>query len=140
MLSKRLGDTYVLRFEDGEEAAAGLLEFAEREKTAAAHFRGIGGFRQATLAFYDLQGRHYDSIPVREQVEVVSLLGNVSMYEGKPRVHAHALLSRRDGTAIGGHLLEGHVRPTLEVFVTVLPGKLERRRDGDCGLPLLELR
>lgn len=140
MQTKRAGEnTYVLRFDEGEEAAAGLLGFAREKKLGAAHFTGIGGFREATLGFFDLEQKHYDRIPVREQVEVVALVGNVSLYQGEPRVHAHVSVSRRDGTALGGHLLEGYVRPTLEVFVTELREPIARRLKERSGLPLLEL-
>src|SRR5919106_1187106 len=73
---------------------------------------------------------------LREQVEVLSLLGNVAVHEGKPAVHAHVVVGKRDGTAHGGHLLEAHVRPTLEVIVVESPKHLYRERDDETGLPL----
>jgi predicted DNA-binding protein with PD1-like motif len=75
---------------------------------------------------------------VPEQVEVVSLVGDVALGEdGGPKVHAHAVLGRSDGSALGGHLLEARVRPTLEVILTELPGHLQRRHDRESGLGLI---
>jgi uncharacterized protein len=79
----------------------------------------------------------YDPIPVGEQVEVLSLIGNITQSEGKPKVHTHAVLGMRDGTAIGGHLMEGHVWPTLEITLDVLPVTIERVIDEETRLPLI---
>jgi uncharacterized protein len=49
------------------------------------------------------------------------------------------VLGRRDGTAHGGHLLEAHVRPTLEVMLTESPVQLRRVFDPGVGLALIEI-
>jgi uncharacterized protein len=70
---------------------------------------------------------------------VLSLIGDVALEDGKPKVHAHTVLGRRDGTAHGGHLLEAHVRPTLEVMLTESPVQLRRVFDPGVGLALIEI-
>jgi uncharacterized protein len=125
-------------FASGEEAMAGLREFARETNLAGAHFTAIGAFSDAVLGFFDLDAKDYMRIPVPEQVEVLSLLGNVARHQGRPQVHAHVVVGKRDGTAHGGHLLEAHVRPTLEVIVEESPRHLERRTDAATGLPLLK--
>ena len=73
-----------------------------------------------------------------EQVEVVSLLGDIALGpDGKPALHPHVVVSRADGSAMGGHLLEAHVRPTLEVVLTESPRYLHRRKDHESGLALI---
>ncbi|HEX6082166.1 MAG TPA: DUF296 domain-containing protein, partial [Methylomirabilota bacterium] len=74
-----------------------------------------------------------------EQVEVVSLLGNVALDSGEPRIHAHVVVGRSDGGALGGHLLAGFVDPTLEVTLVEAPAALQRRTDPATGLALIEL-
>jgi predicted DNA-binding protein with PD1-like motif len=91
-----------------------------------------------TLAFFDLAAKEYRPIPVREQVEVASLAGDIARVGDDLKVHAHAVVSRADGSACGGHLLEGHVRPTLELFLNEA-GELRREKDEETGLPLLEV-
>lgn len=130
---------YVVVFEPGEEAVDGIEAFAAERGLTAAQFTAIGAFRRATLGFFDLEQRDYERIPVGEQSEVVMLVGNISEFEEKPKVHPHAVLSRRDGSCLGGHLLEGVVDPTLEVIVTEAPAMLRRRVDERTGLPLLHL-
>jgi uncharacterized protein len=67
------------------------------------------------------------------------LLGDVAVSEGKPTLHMHAVLGRSDGTTVGGHLLEGHVRPTLEITLTQSPSHLRKHKDPETGLALSDL-
>jgi predicted DNA-binding protein with PD1-like motif len=142
MRSKRLNDrpreTWVLAFDPGDEPISLLLQFATKNDIRAAQISGIGGFSDVKLAFFDLQDKEYKPIPLNEQVEVMSLLGNISRYEGKPKLHVHCIVGKRDGSAMGGHLLEAHVRPTLEVFVTAYQNEIERVLDPTTNLPLLK--
>ena len=122
MKSKLIHDgdekTFVLVFDMGDEAVANLLAFAKEQKLAASHFAGVGACEHVTLGFFELERRDYKKIPINEQVEVMSLIGNIALEEsGEPKVHAHVVVGKSDGTAHGGHLLEAHVRPTLEVFL-----------------------
>jgi len=131
--------TFVLIFDAGDEAFEGLSAFARREQLGAAHFTGVGAFSDAVLGYFDWQKKDYQRIPVEEQVEVVALVGDVALDEGEPAVHAHVVVARSDGSAYGGHLLEAHVRPTLEVVVTESPAHLRKRHDADSGLALIAL-
>ena len=69
----------------------------------------------------------------------MSLAGNIALKDGQPKVHAHIVVARENGNAVGGHLLEAHVRPTLEVVVTETPAYLQRREDPETGLALIDL-
>jgi predicted DNA-binding protein with PD1-like motif len=131
--------TYVLIFDTDDEAIDGLKRFAESEKLAASHFTAIGAFRRAVLGYFEWERKDYKRIPVDAQVEVVSLIGDVATKDGKPAVHAHVVLGDSEGNARGGHLLEGHVRPTLEVVLTESPAYLVREIDAETGLPLIHL-
>jgi uncharacterized protein len=129
--------TWLLAFDKGDDVLATLLKFAEEEKIEAAELRGIGGFREVTLAYFERATLTYEPLPVREQVEVVSLLGNITLAEDKPKVHAHCVIGRKDGSTVGGHLLAAEVWPTLELFVTAYAEKVERKNDPETKLPLL---
>jgi predicted DNA-binding protein with PD1-like motif len=129
--------TYALIFDKDEEAVEGLRRFAESEKLAASQFTAIGAFRSAVLGYFDWERKDYKRIPVDAQVEVVSLLGDVATKDGKPAIHAHVVLADSEGKALGGHLLEGHVRPTLEVVLTESPAELKRVMDQETGLALI---
>jgi uncharacterized protein len=131
--------TYAIVFDKGDEVREALLEFANTNRFADAHLTGIGAFSEVTLGFFDPRQKRYKTIPINEQVEVLSLTGNIVQKDGKPRLHAHVVVGKADGTAHGGHLLGGHVWPTLEIMLSELPVHLRRRDDAETGLALIEL-
>ena len=131
--------TYALIFEIDDEVIANLTRFAEQHQLSGSHFTAIGALKDATLAYFDWPTRNYEQIPIREQVEVLSLIGDIAESDGKPKVHAHVVVGKRDGTAHGGHLMEAHVRPTLEVILTESPKHLQRKMDARSGLPLISV-
>jgi uncharacterized protein len=143
MKSKLLLDgaekVYAVVFDAGDEVMAGMEAFARDQRLDSAQITAIGAFSRAVFGFYDRERKEYDRIPVEEQVEVLSLIGDVSLSEGKPQVHVHGVVGRRDGTTRGGHLLEAQVWPTLEVILTETPGHLRRRMSAEAGLPLIAL-
>ncbi len=138
LLSEHHGErTYALVFERGDEALRGLERFAVEHGISAAQFTGIGAFEDVTLGYFDWQSKDYERIPIGEQVEVLTLAGDVALSTGGPAVHAHVIVGKRDGSAHGGHLLEAHVRPTLEVILTEAPRHLHKRLDSASGLALI---
>lgn len=131
--------TYVVVFDTGEEFMAGIERFALEHGLDGGDFTAIDAFRRATLGFFDIETKEYRKIPIEEQVEVLSLIGNIAIHKGKPKIHAHAVVGKADGTTRGGHVLEAVVRPTLEVVVTESPAHLRREVDEETGLPLIRL-
>jgi uncharacterized protein len=132
-------ETWVLVFDPGDEAFGGLESFAREHNLTAASLTGIGAFREATLGYFDWESKEYEELPVAEQVEVLSLVGDVAEQDGRPTVHAHVVLGLRDGSTRGGHLLRGVVRPTLEVVLRHSPTHLRKRHDPASGLALIDL-
>jgi len=131
--------TYALIFDSGDEVMDILKTFANEHSLKASRITAIGAFRKAVLGYYDFSIKDYKKIPVNEQVEVVSLLGDIALYGNDSKVHAHVVLGRSDGMAMGGHLLQATVHPTLEVILTESPGYLQRRMDEATGLALIDV-
>jgi hypothetical protein len=129
--------TFVLAFDKGDDVHPTLLQFATEQKLVAAELRGIGGFRQVTLGYFERASLTYEPLPLREQVEVVALLGTITLADGAPKVHAHAIIGRKDGSTMAGHLLAAEVWPTLELFLTAYAQPLERKHDPELRIPLL---
>jgi predicted DNA-binding protein with PD1-like motif len=130
--------TFAVVFETGDEAMEGLQAFARKEGLAGSRFTAIGAFGNAVLGYFDVDTRDYRRIPIAEQVEVLSLLGDVSLApDGAPQVHAHVVVGKADGSAHGGHLLRATVRPTLEVMLIEEPAHLQRRFDPTSGIALI---
>ena len=139
LLNARGERTFALIFDTGDEAMSGLSRFAAEQNLSASRFTAIGAFRRVVLGYFDWEKKDYERIPVEDQVEVLALIGDVAFDKGKPKVHAHVVVGLRDGTARGGHLLEGEVRPTLEVILTESPGYLVREFDSTSGLALIRI-
>ena len=137
LLQDHVEKTYVVVFDKGEEVVAGLLDFARRNRLSGSHLVAIGALQDVVLGYFDRERKEYGRIPVQEQVEVLSLIGNLAVQEGEHKLHAHLVIGKRDGTAHGGHLLEAHVWPTLEVVIEEQPEHLARRIDPETSLALL---
>ena len=131
--------TYAVALETGDEAVKLLSDFVREQEVEAASITAIGAFRRAVLGYFDWEKKDYKKIPVDEQVEVLSLLGDVAVSQGEPTLHIHAVLGKSDGSVIGGHLLSAEVRPTLEVIITQSPSYLRKAKDPETGLALLAI-
>jgi len=144
MKSKLINDgaqkTYVLVFETGEEVIKGITAFATAHSLNASQLTAIGAFSEALLGFFDFNIKDYKKIPVNEQVEVLSLNGDITFKpEGGVQAHIHTVLGKSDGIALGGHLLAAYVHPTLEVIITESPGHLYRKYDEKTCLALIAI-
>jgi uncharacterized protein len=139
ILNEKGERSYALIFDTGDEPVSLLTRFAEEHRIHAARFTAIGAFSEATVGYFDWQKKDYEKIAIGEQVEVLALVGDIALAEGKPKVHAHVVLGKRDASAHGGHLLEARVRPTLEVVLTESPAYLVREHDAQSGLALIRL-
>ena len=131
--------TYALVFEAGDEVMDGLRAFAAEHALDAAQFTGIGAFSEVTLGWFDPERKRYEEIPIGEQVEVLTLAGDIAEKDGEPQVHAHVAVAKRDGSAHGGHLMRARVRPTLEVILVESPAHLHKRLDERAGVALIAL-
>jgi predicted DNA-binding protein with PD1-like motif len=130
--------TYALIFGTGDELASGLNRFASEQKLAGSSFKAIGAFSSVKLGWFNWQTKKYQSsVALDEQVELLSLIGDIALNDGKPQVHAHVVVGKSDGTAHGGHLIEAVVRPTCEVILTESPGHMQKQIDPESGLLLI---
>jgi predicted DNA-binding protein with PD1-like motif len=130
--------TFVVVLETGDESMTCLKRFVEQEKIEAAQLTAIGAFQSSVLGYFDWETKEYQKIPVNEQAEVAAFIGDVAIGpDGKPSLHVHCVLGCTGGRPVAGHLLEGYVRPTLEVVVTDSPAHLRKRHDPESGLALI---
>jgi predicted DNA-binding protein with PD1-like motif len=126
---------FLLICDKGDAFPAALLDFAGRNNVTAASFNAIGAFDRVTIAYWNRETKQYEEISVDEQVEVVSMTGNLFA----DRVHAHTVLGKRDGTTIAGHFVRATVFPTLEIFLTERETAVTRKQDEATGLWLLDV-
>lgn len=133
--------THVVVLESGEEAFAALTDYVNKSRITAASLSAIGAFENATVAFFEYDTKSYKDIPVAEQSEVLSMLGDVAVDDGgNASLHIHVVLGLADGSVRGGHFIKGTVRPTLEIILTEAPATLRRRKRADLGIALIDLQ
>ena len=143
MRHKQIGQqpkTFVLIFDTGDEILSGLSRFATEQKLEGSSFKAIGALSHAKVGWFNWETKKYEvAADLDEQVELLSLIGDIAVEDGKPKVHAHMVVGRKNGSAHGGHLLEAHVRPTCELVLTETPAHLQKRIDPESGLALIRL-
>jgi uncharacterized protein len=129
--------TFLLVFDPGDRLVETLTGFAADRGVTAARVQGIGAVADAELGFYVRERRDYHRWTEGHQ-ELLSITGNLSVEGSDHRAHLHVVLGGQDGSARGGHLFEGTVGPTLELFVVENPGReIRRERDEDRGLSVI---
>ncbi len=131
---------FALIFQRGDEINQGLTTFAKENTLADASFKAIGALQSVKLGWFNPETKKYQtSVELTEQVELLSLIGDVAQKDGDPIVHAHLVVGRSDGTTAGGHLLNAVVRPTCEVFLMEAPAHLSKALDPESGLVLIKI-
>ncbi|MGA7316972.1 MAG: PPC domain-containing DNA-binding protein [Silvibacterium sp.] len=143
MRSKRVAEdptTFVVILDTGDEVLSSLESVAQTERLAGSSFKAIGALSQVELGWFNWETRRYQTADkVEEQVELLSLIGDIALKDGEPQVHAHLVIGRQDGSAHGGHLVRAIVRPTCEIVITESPKHLQKEIDPESGIALIRL-
>jgi uncharacterized protein len=139
LIAEESDRTFVLILDQGEEAFQTITDFANKMQLTGASLMAIGAFRTAKVGWFDFVAKRYKPILVAEQCEVLSMIGDIAQGDdGKSSLHAHAVLGMQDGTVRGGHLLEGIVRPTLEITIVETRANLRRKTKPELGIALID--
>jgi predicted DNA-binding protein with PD1-like motif len=131
--------TFAVILESGEEVMQKIMEFAKAQKISASQFTAIGAFSKTIVGFFDFSIKDYKKIPFKQQMEVLTLNGDITLFKGEYKIHAHVVLGKEDGRAHGGHLLKATVHPTLEIILNESPAYLSREMDKESGLALIKI-
>lgn len=131
------GRQFTGRFDHGKDLVASLEDFAVRNKIEMAVFSIIGAVSSVTLGYYDQKKKEYVSFQKNAPLEIASCTGNISLKDGKPFVHAHAVLSDYEGKTIGGHLFPESPVFAGEFYIQEVTGMpFSRKHDPETGLML----
>lgn len=132
---------FLLRLFKGEDILLSLQEFCKQFfDIEAGTIQGIGAVSKANIGFFD--GEKYIENAFTENLELLSLLGNIALEKGTTDqiVHIHGVFGRVDGSCIGGHILPGcTVSVTSEIQITVKEPAVYREEDPESKLKLLSL-
>lgn len=131
------GPIHLLRLPTGSDIVTEITRFATEEGITTAWMTFLGAVRRAALRYYDQDDLFYRDFVIDRHLEVLSGVGNISLLEERPFLHAHAVFGDADGAAFGGHLATGCEVFALEVRLEVLVGDPPvRSLDADTGLTL----
>ena len=140
MLDDSNGETWVIALDTDEEVIADLMKFAKSNRLFGSRFTAVGALKDVTLASFDYDSKQFKPMKIQEQVEVATMYGDFWISNEQLELRAYAIVARADGTTIAGHLIEGHVRPVLEVTLIESPKSIHRRFDPASGLALIDIR
>lgn len=141
MRSKQIADdpkTFALIFETGDEILSSLKRFAATNGLSGSSFKAIGALSRVELGWFNWDTKSYQTaVNFEEQVELLSLVGDIAVKDAEPQIHAHLVVGRADGTAYGGHLMSATVRPTCELILTESSQHLRKQIDPESGIALI---
>ncbi|MDI6774343.1 MAG: DUF296 domain-containing protein [Verrucomicrobiota bacterium] len=81
--------------------------------------------------------REYQFKEFDQPLEIAALTGNVSLKDGRPFLHAHAILTDEQGHTFGGHPAPGTVMFACEFRLEAFDGpEFTRGPDAETGLAL----
>ncbi|MHB8928838.1 MAG: PPC domain-containing DNA-binding protein [Bacillota bacterium] len=131
------GRHFMARIDHDADLLKYLEEFAAKNHIKAGHFAVIGAVKSAAIGFYEQKSSRYEVVRFDRHLEIGNCLGNFSIRDGKPAVHAHITLGDEAGRAFTGHLMEGTRIFAGELWATEMPGDtLERVPDEVTKLSL----
>ena len=126
---KVCGDVVAVRLDKDDMISQSLTLVAEKEKISFATVSGIGATDDFEVGVFDLEKSDYDHIKYKGNHEILSLVGNFTLKDGKPYLHLHITCAGKNGKIVGGHLFDGHISLTAEIFLHVLKGEPTRKFD-----------
>lgn len=139
MKYKKSGQNYLVRIDKGEFFPDKLIEFAEKNDIKSAAVKGIGAVQNPKLSCYLPDEKDYVEKELIGDFEILSLLGNIALKEGKAFPHFHVSLSDQAFKGFGGHLQRCEITGTLELFVQPTEIELQRRYDEETNLQIWDI-
>lgn len=141
MRYQKINSQYLLVLKRGEKIIESLTKFLKEKRLCGGQIQGIGAVDEVSLAHYSVKDKKYSSVCLNEPLEMVSLLGNFFPDEDKNLIiHLHGSFSQPNGKTFSGHLVEGKVSATAELFITPIATKITKKFDSETGLKILNLR
>ena len=135
---RKYGKRYVIRIDRGEEVIAKLKELCEKEEISLASIEGLGAADHVVVGLYNVEKKEYKQRVFDEEMEITSIIGNITLQGKKVYQHIHITVCNADLQAFGGHLTECRISGTCELFLIVLDGQVGRKHDDVTGLNLFD--
>ena len=136
---RQIENKYIVSIDNHTEIADALLSFCSEMGIKSGSISGIGAIDSMTLRFFNPATKKYVDRQFNEQMEIASLLGNVSTLDGKTYLHLHIVAGRSDYSTLGGHLLSARLSGAGEFFVEDFGENVERAYSEEIGLNIYKL-
>ena len=134
----RNGSTIILRLQKGDELVSSLLCLIEKEMVKSGRVSGIGATDDVTIGVFNPKSKVYTKVKVTEDMEILSISGNLTRKDGAPYVHVHGSFASLE-KVYGGHVNECVISATAELIIDLYDVEVERKFDKESGLNLLKL-
>ena len=139
-ISTNIKRIIIAKIEPDEDLIDSITNLVEESKIKSGIISCIGAFKEFTLGYFDLGTKSYDYKTFKENVELISCIGNIFYKEKTPIIHLHANVGRSDYSVIGGHLASPCIiSVTAEVAIFETDIELKRKPDEKFNLNLLNL-
>jgi predicted DNA-binding protein with PD1-like motif len=139
MKARKFTGGYLVRIERGEEVTRTLTDFLLEKQIYAGTVTGIGGIGDAELGYYDLPSRTYLRKTIPGNLELVYYMGNITLMDGEPFIHAHTVVSGPDFNAYSGHFFSARIVATGEFVIHPADWEIARALDDETGLKLMDI-
>tara|TARA_B100000941_G_scaffold290633_1_gene273915 strand:+ start:1039 stop:1464 length:426 start_codon:yes stop_codon:yes gene_type:complete len=127
---------YYVSLDPGEEINNTFENIALKESIKTAWINGIGAIRDVEMGYYDIESKTYIRQIFKEDFELTSLIGNISIKDEKLYSHTHITFSDKDFNVYGGHMFKGTISAAGEFIMIKGDGKINRKFNSDIGLGL----
>ena len=135
---KKAGNRYIVRLNRGDEIISSITELCKKEAIKAGSISGIGATQLVEAGFYSFKKKRYCGYCFNQNMEILSLLGNISTKDGDPYLHLHIVVSNDEGEALGGHLTKAIISVTGEIFIDTIDIEINREPDATTGINLIK--
>lgn len=135
---KRFEDTYVVRLDRGEELIETLKEFVKKEKITLGSISGLGASNCVEVGLFNIETKEYKKNVYEQDMEITSVIGNISTMDDEPYLHIHINLSDENNNVIGGHLSKCIISATCELFIQKVEGRVDRTKSEEIGINLYD--
>ena len=138
MIYKKFNNKYIVRLNVGEDIVESVKKFAQEENIRFGTVTGIGAVNKAKIGLFNTETKEYQSTILEEDMEIISLAGNITEMNGEPYIHLHIALANSEHNVKAGHLNMAVISATGEIIIEAIDGYVDREFDDDIGLNLLK--
>ncbi len=135
----RVDNNYIVRIDRGEEVINSLTELCKIQHITLGSVSAIGAADYVKIGLYDVEKKKYNSIELSGQMEITSLIGNITTKDNEPYLHLHINVCDDKMKVLGGHLNECRVSATCEIIITKIDSNIRRKYSDEIGLNLLDI-